>query len=123
MKMARETINIAQTRTVDATPATVIVRAMEPNSAMTMRYSAVARSSANVVKAWNGVRTIQRSGTDAPAPVGTAIAPDIDPSASAPAWTIAAGASGNSVILTLTGAAATTIDWDISIDAVVNVFP
>ena len=121
--MSRETINVAQTRTIDATPANVIIRSMEPNSAMTMRYSAVARSTGNVVKAWNGVRTVQRAGTAAPSPVGAAIAPNIDPSTGAPTWTVVAGASGNSVILTLTGAAGTTIDWDISIDAVVNVLP
>ena len=119
--MARETMTLPRTTTTDATPTTVIIRAMEPDSAVTIRYSAVARSAGNVVKAWNGVRTLQRAGAAAPAPVGTAIAPSIDPSVGAPAWTIAAGASGNSFALTLTGALATTIAWDINIDATVNV--
>lgn len=119
--MARETITLPQATTTDATPLVVTVRAMEPDSAVTIRYSAIARSSAGVVKAWNGVRTLQRIGTAAPTPVGTAIAPSIDPSTGAPTWSISAGASGNSFVLTLTGAAATTITWDITIDANVNV--
>jgi hypothetical protein len=119
--MARETISLPRVTTVDATPVTIVIRAMEANSAMTFRYSAVARSTGNVVKAWNGVRTIQRIGAAAPVAVGTAIAPSIDPIVGAPVWAIVGGVSGNSAALTLTGALATTIHWDISIDAVVNV--
>ena len=119
--MARETITLTRTRTTDAISALVIIRAMEPDSALTFRYSAVARASTGVVKAWNGVRTIQRIGTATPVGVGTAIAPSIDPSTGAPTWTITGGPSGNSAALTLTGAAGVTIDWDINIDATANV--
>jgi hypothetical protein len=118
--MSFETVIMEQKTTTDATPLVVPLLFVPASAAITIRYSAVAKTTAGVVKAWNGVRTLQRIGTASPVPVGTAIAPDIDPATGAPTWTISAGASGNDFALTFTGAAATTITWDVTIFATVN---
>lgn len=109
--MRSHVIRLQRVITPSATPVVVPLRAMDPDSSVTLEFNVNARSLGNDGKSWIGSAHWRRAGSATPVVVGAAILPATQATLGAAAWTITAGVTGTATIaLTLTMATDVRVD-------------
>jgi hypothetical protein len=101
--MRSHTIRLQKIIAANATPFTVKVGTMAADSYISFRFNAEAYLvSTGDHKTWVGSDAWRKVGVAAPVRTGILVAPAVQATAGAALWTLAAGVSGNDVVLTVT---------------------
>lgn len=100
-------------RTLDATPVSQVIADIPENCIINLYGMVSAITPAGVGWVFHGIRGAKR-GTGAAALIGNAVQLASERDAGAASWTVTMGVSGNSLIVTTTGAAATDITWSVT---------
>jgi hypothetical protein len=100
-------------RTLDATPFSVVLAELPDNCIVNLYGMMSAATAAGVGWIFHGIRGAKR-GTGSAILIGSAVVLADVRDAGAASWTITMGVSGNQLIATVTGAAATDITWGVT---------
>ncbi len=110
----------AQATTTNATATPITLMQVPQDSVVNMTIFLNAKSTAGDVFAGQLVRVVKRIGAGNAAPVGTQVVLSSQKDTGANTWAATLGGSGANIIITVTGSAATTINWNISATASVT---
>lgn len=101
--------------TTNATPGVFALGPIADNEVIEYEIHVLALSDTGVAKSWDVRRTGKKIGANAPLFVGSQTAVAVPADAGAASWTIGTSLTGVRVLnVTLTGAAATNIKWEVT---------